>query len=153
MTFVAKPSKQKPFYNESPSVSNFSEIQLLYIPSETYTRICCYNMVPTPSISETPIRKVQRSAARFVTGDFSYRSSVTNMLIQLKWPLLKQRRNFLKLTKYYTALLIPQSHLLPSQHQPVDTANVLSPLLLELTHIQIPSYLLLLICGILYLTH
>ena len=99
------------------------------------------------------IEKVQCSAARFVTGDFSYHSSVTNMLIQLKWPLLEQRRNFLKLTKYYTALLIPQSHLLPSQHQPVDTANVLLPLLLELTHIQIPSYLLLLICGILYLIH
>ena len=30
------------------------------------------------------IEKVQHSAARFVTGDFSYRSSVTNMLIQLK---------------------------------------------------------------------
>ena len=43
--------------------------------------------------------------------------------------------------------------LTPPQHQPVDTANVLLPLLLELTHIQIPSYLLLLICGILYLTY
>ena len=105
------------------------------------------------------IEKVQRSAARFVTGDFSYRSSVTNMLIQLKWPLLEQRRNFLKLIMFYKILhgidnlLIPQSHLLPSQHQPVDTANILLLLLLELIHIQIPSYLLLLICGILYLTH
>ena len=86
------------------------------------------------------IEEVQRSAACFVTGDFSYRSSVSNMLIKLKWPLLEQRRNFLKLIMFYKILhgivdTIPQLHSLPSQHQPVDTANVLLPLLLELTHI------------------
>ena len=46
------------------------------------------------------IEKVQRSAARFVTNDFCYSSSVSNMLTQLKWPLLQQRRNFLKLMFY-----------------------------------------------------
>ena len=63
------------------------------------------------------IEKVQRSAARFVTGDFSYRSSVTNMLIQLKWPLLEQRRNFLKLIMFYKIL-----------HSIVDATITLTPL-------------------------
>ena len=44
---------------------NFSEIQLLYIPSETYTRICCYNMVPTPSILKTPNRKGSTQCSSF----------------------------------------------------------------------------------------
>ena len=40
------------------------------------------------------IEKVQRNAARFVTNNFSYNSSVSSMLAQLKWPLLEHRRNF-----------------------------------------------------------
>ena len=47
------------------------------------------------------IEKVQRSAARFVTNDFSYRSSVTGMLFCLRWPLLEHRRNYLKLITFY----------------------------------------------------
>ena len=50
------------------------------------------------------IEKVQRSAARFVTNDFSYCGSVTSMFINLKWPLLEQRRNFLKLIMFHKIL-------------------------------------------------
>ena len=50
------------------------------------------------------IEKVQRSAARFVTNDFSYYSSVSNMLDHLKWPLLEQRRKYLKLIMFYKIL-------------------------------------------------
>ena len=63
------------------------------------------------------IEKIQRSAARFVTDDFPYRSSVTNMFIQLKWPLLEQRRNFLKLIMFYKIL-----------YGIVDTTITLTPL-------------------------
>ena len=101
------------------------------------------------------IEKVQCSAAHFVTGDFSYRSSVTNMLIQLKWPLLEQR-NFLKLIMFYKIL-----------HGIVDTTITLIPLSTSTyghsqrfvtpfartdTYLNsfIPSTI---ICGILYLTH
>ena len=31
--------------------------KLLHILSETYIRVCCYSVVPTPSIPETPNRK------------------------------------------------------------------------------------------------
>ena len=50
------------------------------------------------------LEMVQRSAARFVTNDFSYCSSVTSILINLKWPLLEQRRNFLKLIMFHKIL-------------------------------------------------
>ena len=63
------------------------------------------------------IEKVQRSAACFVTNDFSYHSSVTTMLEHLKWPLLKHRRNFLKLIMFYKIL-----------HGLADTSITLSPL-------------------------
>ena len=42
---------------------------------------------------------------------------MTNMLIQLKWPLLEQRRNFLKLIMFYKIL-----------HGIVDTTIILTPL-------------------------
>ena len=50
------------------------------------------------------IEKVQCSAAHFVTNDFSYLSSVTSMLAQLRWPLLEHRRNYLKLVMFYKIL-------------------------------------------------
>ena len=78
---------------------------MLHILSKTYNRVCCYSVVPTPSISETPNRKVQRSAAHFVKNDFSYHSNVTTMLKHLKWPLLEHRRNFLKLIMYVYKIL------------------------------------------------
>ena len=84
------------------------------------------------------IEKVQHSAARFVTNDFSYHSSVTSMLTHLKWPSLKQRRNVLKLIMIYKILnglvdvsitLTPLSTSTRGHNQPFAT------LLLELTHI------------------
>jgi len=41
---------------------------------------------------------VQRSAARYVQNDYHYTSSVTNMLRELKWSTLEQRRNQASLT-------------------------------------------------------
>ena len=38
------------------------------------------------------LEKVQRRAARFVTGDYGRRSSVTNMLEALGWSTLERRR-------------------------------------------------------------
>jgi len=42
------------------------------------------------------IEIVQRSAARYVQNDYHYTSSVTNMLRELKWSTLEQRRNLIK---------------------------------------------------------
>jgi len=50
------------------------------------------------------IEEVQRSAARFITNEFSYFSSFTIMLDHLKWPLLEQQRNYLKLIMFYKIL-------------------------------------------------
>jgi len=43
---------------------------------------------------------VQRRAARFILNDFSRYSSVSRMLNQLRWPMLKQQRNEAKVTMY-----------------------------------------------------
>jgi len=44
------------------------------------------------------IEMVQRSAARYIQNDYHYTSSVTNMLRELKWSTLEQRRNQASLT-------------------------------------------------------
>ena len=89
---------------KSSPVSSFSEIQLLRIPSKTYTRICCCSVVPTPQYQIHQIEKVQRGTAHIVTNDFSYHSSVTSMLVHLRWPFLEHRRNHLKLIMFYKIL-------------------------------------------------
>ena len=85
--------------------------------------------MPQSPISDTSIiEKVQRSAARFDTNDFSHRSCVTSMLIDLKWPLLEQRRNFLKLIMVHKILygfLMSQSLSHPCQRLLGDIAYVL----------------------------
>jgi len=47
---------------------------------------------------------VQRRAARFVLNDFSRYSSVSRMLNQIGWPMLKQQRNEVKVTMIYKIL-------------------------------------------------
>ena len=87
-----------------PPMFTFCKIQLLHIHSKAYIRICRYIWSPHLQYQIHQIEKVQRSAARFVTNDFSYYSSITSMLANLKWPLLEQRRKFLKLIMFYKIL-------------------------------------------------
>lgn len=47
------------------------------------------------------IEKVQRRAARFVTGNYERQASVTNMIQTLGWPTLQQRRHFTSLVMFY----------------------------------------------------
>ncbi len=47
------------------------------------------------------LERVQRRAARFVKGDYSYRSSVTAMLQDLGWTNLADRRRDLRLALFY----------------------------------------------------
>ena len=48
--------------------------------------------------------KIQRSAARYVFNDYSWNSSVTNMLSNLKLPTLDQRRTYNKLVMFLNLL-------------------------------------------------
>ena len=50
------------------------------------------------------IEKVQRKGARFVTGNYSYRDSVTSMLNDLQWPPMQDRRRSRRLTHLYKAV-------------------------------------------------
>ncbi|XP_072048265.1 uncharacterized protein [Amphiura filiformis] len=61
------------------------------------------------------LESVQRRVARFVMRDYHRTSSVSNMLRQLNWPTLQQRRDTPKLVmlykSYYGLVDIPPCHL------------------------------------------
>ena len=50
------------------------------------------------------IEKVQRTAARWVTSDYGWSSSVTVMLNNLNWPTLSLHRKISKLQIFYKAI-------------------------------------------------
>ena len=50
------------------------------------------------------LKRVQRRAAQFVTGDTAWTSSVTNMLKDLGWESLKDRRRDIRLALFYKAV-------------------------------------------------
>lgn len=50
------------------------------------------------------LEKIQRQAARFVTGDYRRTSSVTEMQHNLLWPTLQQRRKISRLTMFYRSI-------------------------------------------------
>jgi len=47
------------------------------------------------------IEKIQHRAARWVLSDYSYYSSVTDMLKRLKWPTLQERRHVNRLSQFH----------------------------------------------------
>ena len=68
------------------------------------------------------MEKIQRKAARFITGDYKTRSpgSVTNMLKSLELPLLQERRKELRLTFLFKVVeelvpaIPPDTYLVPA---------------------------------------
>ena len=101
MKSVVKPSKQKPFYNVIFSLVKCNCYTSLVRPILEYAAAV---WLPHLQYQIHQIGKVQHSAACFVTNDFSYHSSITNMLVRLRWPLLEHRRNYLKLIIFYKVI-------------------------------------------------
>ena len=60
------------------------------------------------------IEMIQRRSARFVYNDFARTSSVTSMMKNLGWPLLRQRRDVAKVTMFFkiinNLIFIPHGH-------------------------------------------
>ena len=86
--------------------------------------------------------KIQRS---YVFNDYSWNSSVTNMLSNLKWPTLDQRRTYNKLVMFFKLvegiIEIPTLQLTPHSHQsPRDTTNDTEFHKPELTYSYTPFY-------------
>ena len=52
------------------------------------------------------IEMVQRQSARFVYNDFTRTSSVTSMMNNLGWPLLRQRRDVAKMMMFFKIITI-----------------------------------------------
>ena len=67
------------------------------------------------------LERVQRRAARFITGNYDRQASVSAMLKTIELPTLRERRAISKLTTFYKGinglLDIPTSHLYPSSTQ------------------------------------
>ena len=56
---------------------------------------------PHTELLTNKVEMVQRRAARFVKNDYSRTSSVSDMLVELKWQPLKSRRNIARVTILY----------------------------------------------------
>ena len=119
---------------------------------------------PSSILLQEELEKIQRSAARFVTGNYIYETeSMTGILEQLKWESLKRRRRDSRIIMLYKGLkgaasiptndLVPQLgmseiitlwHFKPSLLILTFTSAVSSPRLLEIgIHLQLLSFLLL----------
>lgn len=90
---------------------------------------------PYHANSKASLEKIQRRAARFVLHDYRRKSSVTNMLNQLQWDTLEDRRTKLRLTTIFKEVhniipsnVTPQSNIDGS----VTTRNRTGPYLLEM---------------------
>ena len=78
---------------------------------------------PHQQSNKDTIEKVQRRAARFVSNDYSRKSSVTKMLTQLEWDTLETRR-----TRARLRLIYKETHgLIPSNITHLISNNQLRP--------------------------
>ena len=59
---------------------------------------------PHTIIDVSSIEKIQRRAARWVTSDYSWTSSVTSMLNDLQWLNLSDRRKSARLSIFYKSI-------------------------------------------------
>ena len=75
------------------------------------------------------VERVNRRAARFVSGDHRHQSSVSVMLEKLQWPTLEHRRENQRLTTMFTIVhglvAVPSSSLghVKSWSAPVDRST------------------------------
>ena len=81
----------------------------------------CVVWSPFTNTNINLIDTVQRKAARFVTGDYGFTSSVTEMLRSLGWTSLKCRRDICRVTMFFRILHNEIS--IPSHHLPIPITS------------------------------
>ena len=111
--------------NKANSIRTFLQRNLSQC--QRSVKSACYNTYVRPTLEYAStvwsphllcdinrIEMVQRRSARFVYNDFTRTSSVTSMINNLGWPLLRQRRDVAKLTMFFkiihNLISIPHSH-------------------------------------------
>ena len=70
----------------------------LVLPNVEY---CCTVWDPFTATNINKLEMVQRRAARYVSYDYDYKSSVSSMLNQLGWRTLEKRRRDARLSMFY----------------------------------------------------
>ena len=95
------------FWNCSPHTKEVA-YKTLVRPRLEY---CSAVWDPYQQIHQANLERVQRRAARFVKNDYKYTSSVTDMLLELNWDLLQDRREKARLVAVYkeTHKLVPSN--------------------------------------------
>lgn len=91
---------------------------------KTYVRpqveYCSTVWCPWQKYLKYKIEMVQRSAARYVMNDYSYTSSVTDMINTLNWQTLEQRREYSSLIMFYkirsNLVAVDNHHLRPTRN-------------------------------------
>ena len=93
-----------------------------------HVEYCCTVWDPFPAKNINKLEMVQRRAARYVSYNFDYKSSVSLMLNQLGWRSLEKRRRDARLSMFYKMenslvsidfdkYLHPQNLLLRNSHE------------------------------------
>jgi len=72
--------------------------------SKTNTGICKRRMGSSPVMLNNKIEMVQRRAARWIKQDYRQTSSVSDMMNDLQWSTLLERRKYSRLTIFYNFL-------------------------------------------------
>ena len=83
----------------SPQIK--SSVYLLLVIDHWWSRHVATVWDPHYFIHVSTLEKVQRHAASRAFADYSYQSSVTTMLNNLKWPPLTERRKYSRLNMFY----------------------------------------------------
>ena len=97
------------------------EINSIQNPFPPTARVRLYCVVPHTDLDINKLESVQRRAARWVTRDYQYTSSVSTMLQDLNWRTLDRRRIDIRLVLLYKVtkdlVAIPASdYLIPNTH-------------------------------------
>ncbi|KAI8512895.1 hypothetical protein Bbelb_095340 [Branchiostoma belcheri] len=83
-----------------PSLEDMLELYGAPVPMETESDDTM-SMIPCPPPPSEGLEQVQRRAARWVSQRFRRTSSVNNMLEELQWIPLRERRRLARLTTFY----------------------------------------------------
>ena len=90
------------FLSRNLKISSLKTKEMAYFSLvRPHVEYCCTVWDPFTGKNINKLEMVQRRAARYVTYDYDYKSSVSSMLNQLDWRTLEKRRRDARLSMFY----------------------------------------------------